>query len=136
LARGRDAEDRAQAAASWDEWEATHISLDPNWTPGALHADPLQRATFATLVTHYWANDGFLRDGNEVVSRLDVIAHIPAVLIHGRRDVGGPVITPWRLHRAWPASRLLIVEAEGHGGPESMEAMCRAIDAFARTQRE
>lgn len=135
LATGQDADDRAQAAASWDEWESTHISLDPNWTPGPRHVDPVQRATFATLVTHYWANDGFLRDGNEILSRLDLIAHIPAVLIHGCRDVSGPAITPWRLHGAWSASRLVIVEDEGHGGPESMEAMCGAIDAFARAHR-
>ena len=86
---------------------------------------------FATLVTHYWSHDGFLRDGNEILNRVSTIAHIPTVLIHGRRDISGPAITAWRLHRQWPASRLRIVESEGHGGPQSMEEMRIVLDSFA-----
>jgi proline iminopeptidase len=87
---------------------------------------------FATLVTHYWSNDGFLKDGKEILCRVSAIGHIPAVLIHGRRDISGPVIVAWRLHQLWPASRLCIVESEGHGGPQSMEQMRVALDSFAR----
>lgn len=58
------------------------------------------------------------------------IAYLPAVLIHGRRDVSGPVVTPWRLHSLWPASRLIIVEGEGHGGSEMMALMREACDGF------
>jgi proline iminopeptidase len=128
---GDDAADRTQAALDWDEWENVHISLDPLRTPDRRHVDPVQRETFATLVTHYWANDGFLTGGNEIHGRLDKIGAIPAVLIHGRRDISGPVITPWRLHQQWPASQLIIVESEGHGGPESMEQLRRAVDTWA-----
>ncbi len=134
LATG-DPADRAQAAQDWDEWESTHVSLDPHWTAGALHEDPVQRENFATLVTHYWANDAFLRDGNEIINRVDEIAHIPCTLIHGRHDVSGPVITPWRLNQRLPASELVIIESEGHGGPESFETMCSAIDAYATRAR-
>jgi proline iminopeptidase len=82
-------------------------------------------------VTHYFANDGFLRDGREILPRVGAIGHIPAVLIHGRRDVSLPAGTAWALNRAWPASRLVIVEAEGHGGPEMMAEMRAALDGFA-----
>ena len=124
-------DERAQAADAWDAWEATHVSLDPNAGPGPLHEDPLQRLVFATLVTHYWANDAFLPGERAILSRVAELAHIPAVLIHGRHDVSGPVITPWLLHTAWPASRLIVVEGEGHGGPESSERMAEAISGFA-----
>jgi proline iminopeptidase len=129
LASG-DHADGVRAAAAWDAWEAVHLSLDPNWQPGPLHPDPTQRLVFATLVSHYWANDAFLQGADRIAHRVDRIAHIPAVLIHGRRDISGPAITPWRLHQHWPASRLYIVESEGHGGPESIEEMTRATDAF------
>jgi proline iminopeptidase len=56
---------------------------------------------------------------------------IPAVLIHGRRDIGSPPHTAWKLHRAWPASRLVIVEEDGHGGPECRRRMRIALDQFA-----
>jgi len=52
--------------------------------------------------------------------------------VHGRRDVSGPAVTPWRLHRAWPASTLTVVEDEGHGGPRQVEALSAALDGFAR----
>lgn len=126
-----DADDRARAADAWDEWESVHVSLDPLRQPGPLHEDPTQRAIFATLVTHYWAHDAFLHGPARILQRVERIAHIPAVLIHGRHDVSGPAITPWLLHKRWPASRLYIVEHEGHGGPDSMDEMARATDAFA-----
>jgi proline iminopeptidase len=128
---GGDAADRTRAADAWDAWESVHVSLDPLWQPGPLHADPAERAIFATLVAHYWSNDAFLPGPARILDRVDRIAHIPAVLIHGRHDISGPVITPWRLHHGWPASRLHVIESEGHGGPESMDEMTRATDAFA-----
>ncbi|MBO4222397.1 prolyl aminopeptidase [Bradyrhizobium neotropicale] len=133
LATG-DIGDRLQAARAWNDWESTHISLDPNWRPIDQQFDKAQGLAFATLVTHYWSNDGFLRNGREILDRVSAIAHIPAVLISGRRDISGPVITAWRLHQSWPASRLCIVESEGHGGPQSMEQMRIALDSFARGQ--
>lgn len=60
LAHG-DAEDRAAAALAWDCWENTHMSLAPGQRLRTLlHEDPVERLVFATLVTHYWANDAFL----------------------------------------------------------------------------
>lgn len=130
LATG-DIQDRLRAARAWNDWESTHISLDPNWAPIDQPFDEDRSLAFATLVTHYWSNDGFLQNGAEILSRISAIAHIPAVLIHGRRDISGPVITAWRLHQLWPASRLSIVESEGHGGPQSMEQLRIALDSFA-----
>jgi proline iminopeptidase len=131
LATG-EIQDRLRAARAWNAWESTHISLDPNWVPIDQRFDEEQGLLFATLVTHYWSNDGFLNNGAEILCRVSAIAHIPAVLVHGRRDISGPAVIAWRLHRLWPASRLCIVESEGHGGPQSMEQMCIALDGFAR----
>ncbi len=130
LLRDPDPAVRAAAAEAWDAWESTHVSLDPHWQPGPVHADARTRQNFALLVTHYWANDCFLSDGERIFARAGALAGIPGVLIHGRRDISGPAITPWKLHRAWPGSRLEIVEHEGHGGPDEMERACAAIDAL------
>ncbi|NLF04019.1 MAG: prolyl aminopeptidase [Actinomycetales bacterium] len=131
LVRDPDPEVRSAAADAWDTWESTHVSLDPAWAPGSMYEDARERANFATLVTHYWANDCFLRGQDAILARAHELADIPGGLVHGRRDVSGPAITPWRLHRTWPGSELHVVEAEGHGGPEQMELACRVIDAFA-----
>lgn len=127
LADPADAADRARAADDWDAWEATHVSLDPAWRPGPMHDDPVDRAVFGTLVTHYWANDGFLIGDRTILARTDRLADLPVVLIHGRRDVSGPVVTPWRLHQRLPRSELHVAENEGHGGPGQTELMREAV---------
>ncbi|WP_314452116.1 alpha/beta fold hydrolase [uncultured Microbacterium sp.] len=123
---------RRRAADEWDAWETAHISLGPHAAPGPLHPDDRHRLNFATLVTHYWANDCFLPGDRSVLARASELAGIPGVLVHGRRDISGPVLTPWRLHRSWPGSRLEIVEEDGHGGPRSAGLAIEAMDAFAR----
>ncbi len=128
---GEDHADRIAAARSWNDWESTHIQLDPHFTPVGTRFDEAAALCFATLVTHYWAHDGFLRDGAAILARMDRIAALPAVLIHGRRDIGSPSVTAHRLHRLWPASRLEILPDEGHGGPVMMAAMSGALDGFA-----
>jgi proline iminopeptidase len=71
-------------------------------------------------------------DWESTLSRISAIGHIPTVFIHGRRDISGPAKTAWRLHQSWPASRLYIVETDGHGRPQSMEEMRVALNSFAR----
>ena len=92
---------------------------------------------FARLVTHYWSHDGFVADwavrwgaepGSGLLGGMHRLAGIPGVLIHGRRDVSGPVRTPFLVHRAWPGSTLQVVEGEGHGGPQMVRLWCEAMD--------
>ncbi len=132
LLRNGDPVVRARAADAWDEWEATHVSLDPNWKSGPLRTDLKERESFATLVTHYWANDCFLRGDDRVIDGVHELAGSPDVLIHGRHDVSSPGTTAWNLHRRWPGSRLEIVESEGDGGPKMRELTTQAFDSFVR----
>jgi proline iminopeptidase len=66
-----------------------------------------------------------------VLAGMGRIAHIPATLIHGRYDVSGPLDTAWELHKAWPASHLVVVEDAGHFGGSMGEQFTAAIDAMA-----
>lgn len=131
LLRSDDPVARAHAARGWEEWESTHVSLDPSWTPGPMFDDGRERLNFATLVTHYWSNDCFLTGHDRILDRISALTGIRGVLIHGRHDISGPAITPWALHQAWPGSELIIVEDEGHGGEQEMELTTRAIEGFA-----
>ena len=132
LLRDPDPAVRAAAADAWDLWETTHVRLDPAWTPGPNMADPVERQVFATLTTHLWSQDAFLPGDRAVLARMDRIAHLPAVLVHGRRDISSPLSTAWRLHRAWPASSLHVIEEDGHGGPRSSEVVVAALDGAPR----
>jgi len=118
-----------QAAFEWCLWEDTHVSLMPGWEPSPRYQDPQFRLIFARLVTHYWSHACFLTDG-EVLAGMSRLANIPAVLIHGRWDVSGPMDIAWALHRAWPGSELQILDDAGHGGIGFPEAMTAALDKF------
>jgi len=125
-------EDTRQAAArAWCAWEDTHVSLAPGWTPDPRYADPAFRMVFARLVTHFWSHGCFLADG-EVLAGMPRLTAIPAVLIHGRFDVSGPLGTAWAVHRAWPGSRLIVLEDAGHGGGDFSGELTDALDSFRR----
>jgi proline iminopeptidase len=122
--REGDATARASAAEAWGRWEDVHVSLGPGWVPDPRWQNPAVREVVATLVTHYWSHSGF--GGDQILPRMNRLAGIPGVLIHGRRDISGPAIVAWRLHQAWPRSRLVILD-EGHGRPQSSAELRRAI---------
>lgn len=130
LMRHPDPAVRDETSRAWADWESHHVAIgaggfrrDPRWD------DDEWRHVFATLVTHYWAADGFLTP--PILERMDRLRGIPATLIHGRLDVSGPAEMAWRLHRAWPGSELVIVEDEGHGGTSMAQACCSANSRHA-----
>lgn len=120
------------ATRAWMAWEDEHVTIGAGG-PVSAHAIPADEPVteyargFVRLVTHYWAHDGFVADwgaswgaepGSGLLGGMGRLAGIPGVLIHGRRDVSGPARTAWELHRTWPGSQMIVVEEEGHGGPE------------------
>jgi proline iminopeptidase len=97
------------------------------------YARPEFRLCFARLVTHYWRHAAWLEDG-VLLREIGRLANIPGVMVHGRLDFGSPLETAWKLHRAWPASGLVVVDEAGHDGrdPGLTEALVGALDRFAR----
>ncbi|TDD46752.1 prolyl aminopeptidase [Kribbella antibiotica] len=121
---------RAEAARRWCDWEDTHISLAPDHTPQLNLETPTWQQVFARLVTHYWAHGSFLAD-NEVLANVHRISHLPAILIHGRYDVSGPLDSAWALHKAWPASHLIVVDDSGHFSGSMGEELIAALNTMA-----
>ncbi len=118
---------RGAAARSWCTWEDVHVSLAPGWEPSLRYEDPVFQQVFARLVTHYWSNGCFLDDA-PILANMAAIAGIPGVMIHGRYDISGPLDTAWDLHRAWPVSRLVVIDDAGHGGGSMTAAIIDALN--------
>lgn len=114
---------RTAAALAWCNWEDAHMSIPGGAVVSLAARDPQFREVYALQVAHSWANNAFLGE-HGIVDNLNRISHLPAVLIHGRQDISGPVATAWQLHTQWPGSELHIFEHEGHGG----KAMGAAIE--------
>lgn len=122
----------AKAAQDWCGWEIAIVALHPGQPPSPRYADPAFRLGFARLVTHYWRHAAWLDDG-VLLRDAGKLAGIPGVLIHGRLDLGGPLVTPWRLSRRWPGSELVIVGEAGHDtrDPSMAESIVAATDRLA-----
>jgi proline iminopeptidase len=135
LLDGPDLAVREQAAVDWCTWEDEIVKLDANSPPNPRYADPRFRIAFARIVTHYFRHNAWL-EPDELIRNVGRLHGIPAVLIHGRLDLGGPLQVAWDLHRAWPGSELVVVDS-GHLSSEAgmVEAIVAATDRFARELR-
>src|SRR3954470_22304929 len=122
---------RARAAHEWLAWEDAVISLEPKGRPGTYSDRPPDAAlAFVRICAHYFANGAWLEEG-AVVRDAGRLAGIPGVLIHGRLDLGCPLVTAWEIARAWPAAELHVIEDSGHTGSIDMRtAIGRAFERF------
>ena len=121
LMENPDPDIRAAAATQWLAWEDAVISLESNGSPGQYSNRPDDaRLAFVRICSHYFANDCFLEDG-VLIRDAGKLAGIPAILVHGRLDLGGGAITPWLLANAWPDAELIIIDDSGHTGSISMQ---------------
>lgn len=126
---------RERTAIAWGEWEDTHPSLDPHFSPSPAWHDPRKRLEMATLVLHYWSHHGFLGDAG-IVDRVDRLGETPGVMVHGRLDLSSSMSVPFDLNRAWPSSVLIEVEDEGHFGSRILRAVTDAIARFSADAAE
>ncbi|MBB4019253.1 proline iminopeptidase [Chelatococcus caeni] len=117
-----------KAARDWCDWEAAILAVHPGHRPHPRWDDTAFRLGFARLVTHYWRHAGWFGEG-ELLAAAEGFGEIPAVLVHGRLDFGGPLVTPWRLARRWPGSELVLVGGAGHDArdPGMAEAVAAAV---------
>ncbi|MDR6593833.1 proline iminopeptidase [Saccharothrix longispora] len=124
---------RAKAVVDWTDWESSIVSLDPDWRPGPRYADPAWLTAFARITAHYFAHRCWLEDGR-VLREVGRLRGIPAVLVHGRLDMQGPLWTAWELARAWPDAELVVVRGAAHAAsdPGMAEAVVAATNRFAR----
>jgi len=108
---------RLAAARRWSTFEATLANLVPNSARLAGANEEGVAYAMARIEVHYFRNNRYQPD-DQLLRRMDRIRHIPATIVQGRYDLLCPSITAMQLHRAWPGSRLIMVEDAGHSATE------------------
>lgn len=121
------------AARAWSRYEGRRVFLLPQEEEPA--SDTLDLGV-GRLESHYMANLGFFSD-DQLIREVGRIAHLPAVIVQGRYDVICPPLSAYRLHQAWPGSRLNMIPDAGHGALEAgiARALVTATEQFKRMER-
>ena len=130
---GDDQEKKLQAAVAWSKWEAATSSLLISKSRVDEFQDPEFALAFAMIENHYFVNKGFFEDENQLFENLDVIRHIPTVIVQGRYDVVCPMESAWELASKWPEAEFIVTPNSGHSAfeKENIAALVDATDKFA-----
>jgi proline iminopeptidase len=120
---------RERSAREWCAWEDAASPL-PDGMPNSRYDDPAFRMTFTRIVTHYFRHRAWL-DDDQLLRDACRLAGIPAVLVHGRLDLGGPLDVAWELARVWPDADLQAVDTGHTGGDAMTAATVEATGRFA-----
>ena len=125
---------RAKAAQEWHDWELATLSVDPNFKASPRWLQPAFQMARARIVTHYFRHTAWLEDGI-LLQKAASLSNIPGIMVHGRLDLGAPLVTAWELSQAWSGSELMIVYGAGHssGDPGMSEALIAATNRFRQT---
>ncbi|NYI04432.1 prolyl aminopeptidase [Allostreptomyces psammosilenae] len=123
---------RERAAATWCAWEDTVVSLEEGGRARPYGGRPTPaRQALVRIAAHYFSHAAWLEEG-ALLRDAGRLAGIPGVLIHGRLDLGSPLVTAWELLRVWPDAELVVVDDSGHLGSDTMRgATMAALDRFA-----
>ncbi|MGQ4487067.1 prolyl aminopeptidase [Streptomyces sp. SAS_281] len=123
---------RAAATAEWCAWEDAVLSGEAHTGPPPYSGRPGRaREALVRICSHYFSHGAWLEEG-QLIRDAERLAGIPGVLLHGRRDLGGPPGTAWELAKAWPDAELTVFEDAGHlGGAAMRRAVLAALDRFA-----
>lgn len=129
--------ERMAAAKAWSIWEGRCASLHPNHELVEHLGSPHTALAMARIEAHYFVNSAFLEDGG-IISNVDRLRDIPAIIVHGRYDMVCPVDQAFALHQAWPEARLEIIRDAGHASsePGTLAALVEATDSLVKTLGE
>ena len=65
---------------------------------------------------------------------MDILAKVPGTIVQGRYDMICPPASAYRLHEAWPVSRLALIPRAGHAlsEPGISAQLVRTTNALRR----
>ena len=122
------------AAHQWATFEASCSTLLPNPELVSAFCSDKTALSLSRIEAHYFVNNIFLPD-NSLLTQLDRIRTIPAIIVQGRYDAVCPIVSADELARAWPEARYVVVADAGHSAfePGIARQLIAACDRFAQT---
>ncbi len=126
---GKDELAIRRAAKAWQSWGG-QVALGNAYQENDEH--PCENTIKQVrMELHYAKNHYFLQE-NELLQQCNKLSHLPIILIHGRADFMCPIESAWKLHKALPQSKYVVLPSAGHiaQGDEMIDALINATEHF------
>lgn len=123
---------RDKAARDFHDWDNASASVTAQAGRASDGVDPARLLARSRIVTHVFRHAAWMEEGH-LLANAHRLQGIPGVLVHGRLDLQGPLVTAWELARAWPEAKLVVIDGAGHSAGDAgmAEAITAALDGFA-----
>ncbi len=119
------------AVKTWAKFEAECCVLIPNKDMLDIFDNPDAAIALGRLEAHYFINGLFLKK-DQLLNHMQIIKHIPAVIIQGRYDIICPPKTAYKLSSYFDDAQFVMVDNAGHSATEvgiTME-LIKAMEKF------
>jgi proline iminopeptidase len=108
---------RKEARIRMIEYETSCSSLTYNPQTATEHAADEGVSAMALMEAHYMKNNVPSPD-TKFLDEVDLIRHLPCIIVQGRYDMICPIVTANELHKRWPDAHYVIVNNAGHSAFE------------------
>jgi proline iminopeptidase len=133
---GPDAARAGRIARAWEAWSNAVVAFSLDHAagpagptgPGSAPGDVLR-----TRIELHYARHGYFLAEDQLLRDAGRLPRVPAVIIHGARDLTCTPDASFALHRAYAGSRLEVLRTAGHLSSEApmQDALVRAADEMA-----
>ena len=121
-----DASQQAKAASLYGSLENFLGCLNPQIN---MHT-PDEKELAMLRVYIYYAARRFMMKDDEIIENSAKIKHIPSLIVHNRLDFICPPVNAYRLHKALPMSKLVIVPDKGHSSKMLSDIIIKEMNEF------
>lgn len=127
-----DPEVHVNFAKNFMRYHLLRTSNSPNSVIEKILQNEQLVVSMVRAVLHYASHQLFLQP-NQILSNMERIAQLPAVIVHGSADINCLPEQARLLHQNWERSRLWMIDAGGHSAddPAIAPALLKATNSLA-----
>jgi proline iminopeptidase len=128
---GPDEKMQMEAAIRWSLYEGACSSLLPNFETITTDEQKQHALALARIEAHYFVNE-VVKPADSLLHKIDLIRHIPTIIVHGRYDIICPMQTAYKLHITWQEADYIVVPDAGHSAldPAIRSRLIEATETF------
>jgi len=129
---GTDQQAAIKATKAWEAW-GSQLALGAEYSANDEGGDEEKLVAQVKMELYYAQNNYFIAE-NQILNLCGTLTDIPAVIIHGRKDLVCPLEAGWSLAQALPQADFKVLPRAGHiaQGEAMVDALVTAMDDFKK----